>query len=394
MSSVLAGIRVLDCGRYIAGPYCAALLGDLGADVIRVEHPRGGEDRGVLPVTPAGDGALYLQMGRNKRSLTLDLTRPEGRAVLHKLVARTDVVVANLPPAALTALGLDDASLRAARPDIILTTVSAFGSGGPFSERVGFDGVGQAMSGAMHMTGYPDEPMRAAVPYVDFTTALHAAVGTLAALLERRESGQGQHVASSLLGSALTVNNALLIEQALLQRNRVATGNRGQAAAPADVFRTRDGWIIVQTVGQPMFRRWAALMGEPQWLEDPRFRDDLARGEHGAAISERMAAWCAGRGSEQCLAELEAARIPAGPVLAPQQVLEHPHHRAADFFAPLAQPGTPAPAPVARPPIALSRNPVTLRSAAPALGEHTDAILAELGYDAPAVAALRAQGVV
>jgi crotonobetainyl-CoA:carnitine CoA-transferase CaiB-like acyl-CoA transferase len=394
MAAILAGTRVLDCGRYIAGPYCATLLGELGAEVIRIERREGGEDRWVLPVVPSGDGALYLQLGRGKRGMTLDFASAPGRAVLERLVRTADVVVANLPPPALAAMGLDYDTLRGIRPDVILTTVSAFGSGGPWSERVGFDGIGQAMSGAMHLTGHPDEPTRAAVPYVDFTTALHAALGTLAALLERRETGQGQQVSSSLLGSALTVNNGLLIEQALLQRDRVATGNRGQTAAPADVFRTRDGWIIVQTVGQPMFHRWARLMGEEHWLHDPRFADDRTRGDHGEVVSERMARWCAERTNGQALAELEAARIPAGPVLNNREALEHPHTRAAGLLRPVDFPGAPAPLPVARTPLTLSAHAPAEPQRAPRLGEHTDAILAELGYSAAEIAELHAAGAV
>ena len=394
MLDPLRGIRVLDFGRFIAGPFCAALLADLGADVIRVEKVRGGEDRFLMPVTDAGDGAFYLQVNRGKRGMTLNPRAPEGKHVLQRLVAAADVVVANLPDAALKALGLDYDALTAVKPDVILTSVSAFGTGGPSSHRLGFDGIGQAMSGIMYLSGRPGEPTKAYCPYVDFTTALVATVGTLAALLVRRDTGQGQQVRASLLASALTIANGMLMEQAMLRPDRVATGNRSQTQGPSDAFRTRDGWVLVQCIGQPLFRRWTELIGEPHWLDDPRFADDRSRGDHGAVISERMAAWCGERITGEALAALDAARIPAGPVLSPQQVLDDAHVRAIGFLRSVASPGSDVEAPVAETPFTLSAAPAGIRGRAPVLGEHTDAILAGLGYSAPAIAALHERGVI
>ena len=185
MGGVLEGVRVLDFGRYIAGPYCATLLAEFGAEVIRVEKRDGSEDRFVAPVGEGGEGALFLQINRNKKCITLDPMKPEGQEVMRRLVTTADVVVANLPPQTLRAMKLDYESLKAIKPDIILTTATAFGGPGPWSDRVGFDGVGQVMSGSVYMTGAGDPPYRAAVNWVDFGTALHCAFGTLAALIER-----------------------------------------------------------------------------------------------------------------------------------------------------------------------------------------------------------------
>lgn len=394
MGGVLEGIRVLDFGRYIAGPYCACLLGDLGADVIRVEKRSGSEDRWTSPVAEGGEGSLFMQVNRNKRGITLGVGSDAGREVVRRLVERADVVVANLPPQTLEAMGLDYPTLRRTKPDIILTTVSAYGHGGPWSHRVGFDGVAQAMSGAMYLTGHVDEPMRLYYPWVDFQTATLCALGTVAALMERARTGCGQQVEGSLLASALTVANGTLIEQAVIQADRVATGNRGQIAAPSDCFRTKDGWVLVIAIGQPLFERWAALMGEEHWLEDPRFRDDISRGEHGEVISQRMARWCAERTTAECLAELDAARLPAGPVLSPQEALDHEHVRAMRYMLAVDYPGLPRPAPVADTPVRLSATPGGIRHRAPVLGEHTDEVLGELGYAPETVAALRQAGVV
>jgi crotonobetainyl-CoA:carnitine CoA-transferase CaiB-like acyl-CoA transferase len=397
VSGVLDGIRVLDFGRFIAGPFCAALLGDLGAEVIRIERLGGGEDRPFIPVGagPEGGGAMFLAMNRNKRGMTLDPAAPKGREIVRKLVATADVVVANLPPAVLRSLALDLDSLRATKPDIILTTVTGFGAGGPLSNKHGFDGIGQAMSGAVYLSGSPEQPIALKVPWVDFGTACLSAYGTLAALLERGKSGRGQKVEGALLRTAIAFANSLLIEQGLTGVNRVATENRGFNSAPADYFRTKDGgWIVATVIGEPMFRRWCRMIGEEDWLTDPRFADDQARGDHGEVISERMSRWCAERSCEEAVVELEKASIVAGRVYSPQQALNDEHIRAAHLLEERDYPGLAGTVPLAPTPIELSETPGTYRRPAPLLGEHTDEILASLGYSAGEIAGMRADKVV
>lgn len=394
MSEVLKGVKVLDFGRYIAGPFCGTLLGDLGADVIRIEKVDGSEDRFLSPITEDGDGALFMQLARNKRSLTLNPMKPEGREVVKRLVATADVVVANLPPDTLEAMGLDYNSLRAIKPDIILTMISAFGRGGPYSNRVGFDGLGQAMSGNMYMSGTTEQPVKAYAPFIDFGTASLAAFGTMSALFERQKTGRGQIVEGSLFNTALTMMNGTVIEQAAIKANRLATLNRSQTSAPADTFKTKDGWVLVQTVGGPLFKRWTDLMGEDHWLDDDRFKTDISRGDNGEIISERLASWCAERTNEEVLAEMEKVRIPAGPILSPQQVLEDPHIAAKGLFESVEYPGLDTPAPLMKTPVELSETPGEIRSRAPRLGENTDEIMKELGYDQEQIIDLRNKRVI
>ena len=380
MSEILEGVKVLDFGRYIAGPFCGALLADYGAEVIRIERVNGSEDRFVTPVTEDGQGAMFLQLNRNKLGLTLNPTKDKGKEIIKKLVERSDIVIANLPEQTLKSMSLDYERLKVINPGIILTSNTAFGTSGPYAERVGFDGVAQAMSGAMDMTGDPDQPTKAYAPYVDFCSASLAAFGTVLAYLEKLKTGRGQRVQTSLLQTALTTTNNLLIEQELLDINRIASMNRAQTSGPSDTFQTKDGWILVQTVGQPLFERWVNLMGEEAWLDDERFKDDLSRGDNGHLISERMSEWCAERTSKEAIDELEKSRIPVGEVLRAQETLKERHIVEKGSFVKLSYPTLKEEYSVVGPAIELSENPGKIKHRSPELGEHNQQILMELGY--------------
>ncbi|MSP41862.1 MAG: CoA transferase [Alphaproteobacteria bacterium] len=393
MTGVLEGIRVLDFGRYIAGPFCSALLGDMGADVIRIERPGGGEDRVVSPVTDDGISAGFFQLNRNKRSLTLNPTSKEGREIVKKLVATADVVVANLPPQSLFSMGLDLESLHAINPRVILTTGSAYGRGGPYSDRVGFDGIGQVMSGNTYMSGADEEhPGKSLFPYVDYGTATNCAMGTLAALMARERTGKGQMVEGSLLRTALTIANGCLIEEDMLELDRKPQGNRGYSSAPSDIFRAKDGFILAQVVSDTLFKRWTTLIGEPDWPADPRFKDDTVRGINSKIISDRMNKWCASYTCEEATTLLAEAKIPSGRVNSPRQALNDPHIQT--MFIKQDYPTLKKPAQVVGPPTLLSDTPLEFRRRAPTVGEHTDEILLGLGYTQGGIAELRANNII
>ncbi len=381
MTKALAGIRVLDFGRYIAGPYCATLLADMGAEVIRIERREGGEDRTLIPISDNGDGALFVGLNRNKKGITLDPAHPLSGEIKRRLIATSDVVIANLPLNVLRKLNLHYEALKSIKPDIILTMISAFGSTGPYANRVGFDSVVQAMSGAMSLTGFPDVPVRSAASFEDYGTALHAAFGTMIALYERERTGQGQLVEGSLLATGMMIMHALISERSVTGIVREQRGNAAFHAAPSDAYQTKDGWIMVQIVGAPMFNAWAKLIGRADFIEDEKFKDDLARGDNFQIITEAMKAWCAQHTNSEAIALLESARIPCGPVNDVAQALNDPQVEARNLIKFMDYPGSKNPVPIPETPVRLSATPGEVKHRAPLLGEHTNEVLLDLGFD-------------
>jgi len=389
MNRVLQGIRVLDFSRYVAGPYCATLLGYLGAEVVRVERPGGGDDRKIAPLSEDGTGAVFLQTGSNKKSVCLRLGAEGSEQITRRLIESADIIVTNFPPPAQQKLGFDYVSLKDIKQDIILANVNAWGSTGPMANHGGFDGVAQAMSGSMVMTGNGGEPVKAAAPYADYSSAVLLAFGVMAALRERDQSGQGQEVSASLLGTALSVFNSHLVEQSALGIDRVGTGNRVQTSAPSDVFATLDGYVLVHCPGDGIFKRWTKLIGKPEWLDDPRFATDQLRGDHRDELCEPMAEWCLQHSSEEALAELAKFGVPAGPILTLREALQHPQVEALGALTEVNYPGAPS-AMVVDLPLQFSHSDCGIETRPPLVGEHTDACLAELGFSDAEITAFRA----
>lgn len=391
---ILSGIRVLDFGRYIAGPSCAVMLADLGAEVIRIEKLRGSEDRYVQPVTDGDEGTLFLHLNRNKHGLTLNPLKPEGREIVAKLVASSDVVVVNLPEEGLVQMGLDYPNLVKYKPDIILASISAFGSKGPYASRTGFDAIAQAMSGASMLTGEVGNPTKSYASWVDYVTSSHAAFGVMAALRHRDQTGEGQVVSTNLLHSALTVMHSTTMEEALANVGRQASGNRVQLGGPSDMFNTKDGKIVLSVFGDPLFKRWATLMDEEHWLSDPRFTTDNDRGVNGALLSQRTQRWARQFTTAEALALLEQAKIPAGPVLSAADILTDEYVGVTDTMVLQEYPGLDKPVPMLAPPVTFSKSETPLRMPPPSLGEHTNDILHWLGYSDADIQSMIENGVV
>ena len=386
---LLSKIRVIDFGRYIAGPYCGMMLADFGADVIRIDRRGGSEDRYLGPVAETGEGGMFLSINRNKRSVTLSPSKPGGKELIRRLVESADVVIANLPLVVMQKMGIDYDSLKAVKADIILTMISTFGPDGPYAERVGFDAVAQAMSGAAALTGFPDNPVRALVPFEDYGTALHAAFGTMAAIYHRDKSGEGQLVDASLLATGVTFMTAFLAERHVTGIKRERIGNAAYWASPSNVYKTKDGWVVIACNGNPMFARWAKAVGREDLISHELTQTDLSRGDHHELIDQAMAPWCKERTMQQVIDELEKARVPAGPLYQLEDTLNDPQVKARGLLEYHPYPGAPKDVPLAAPPVRLSETPASIRARAPQPGEHCDEVLAELGYSSDEIAQLR-----
>ncbi len=389
---LLSGIKVVDFGRYVAGPWCAQLLLGMGAEVLRVERPGGGEDRFLFPLTD-NMGAYLLHCNRGKRCMTLNPTKPAGRTIVTKLVEGADVIVANMPDDALASMGLDWETVHATNPRAILATASTFGTTGPYAGRVGFDGIGQVMSGSAYLSGRPGDPMKSFTPWVDYNTASNLAMGVAGALVKRSVTGLGVRVEASLLGTALAAMGHVICEEAVTDIGRVASANRHPAAGPSDIVPTSDGRIIVQVVGNPIFARFAKAIGRPELIDDPLFASDELRGQHGAAISAIAAQWCSARTTAQALEELAAHSVPAGPVLSPREVLADAHIRS-ELMETAAVDGVPAGVPVVAFPLRISDGSGQFGTQTASVGEHTNDVLRSLGYTDNAITELRDQRIV
>ena len=391
-SSALDHIRVLDLTRVRSGPTCVRQLADWGADCIKIEMPSSLEADGALGAGRATSD--FQNLHRNKRSCTLNLKDPDGKAVFLKLVETADVVVENFRPDVKDRLGIDYESLAAANPRIILASISGFGQDGPYSKRPGFDQIAQGMGGLQSITGEPGRgPMRVGIPVADLTAGHFAAQGILIALIEREKSGRGQWLHTSLLQAQI----AMLDFQAArwLMAGEVApqVGNDHPTSMPTGLFRTSDGAINIAVSGKVTWERFCHAAGKSEWIEDPRFVDGKARLENRAALNEAIQAVIEARTSDEWVEEMNSAGVPCGPVYTIDQVFADPQVQHLGMAAEIDTLPFGATRMVAQP-IRMTRTPTAMITHPPDRGEHTDEVLAEAGYDAAAIADLRARNVV
>ncbi|RKP57745.1 CaiB/BaiF CoA transferase family protein [Pararobbsia silviterrae] len=388
----LAGLKVLDLSRFIAGPYCAMLLGDLGADVIKVETPGKGENTRSFDPQVGGESLYTIVFNRNKRGMTLNFRSPEGQAVLRELIAKADIVIENFVPGTLEKMGCGWDAMHALNPRLIMTRISGFKSTGPYAHRPCFDVIAQAMSGLMDLTGHPDGPPTAAGTFVvDYSTAMYATIGTLAALQHRERTGEGQLVEATLLSSALSMLVTAIPDQLLSGHTTTRNGTRDRFNAPGNTFKTADGaWILLLAVGDDKFNALAACMDRDDLLEDPNFSTNAQRMRHVPEIEAIVQDWVGRYTVEQILPKLEASGIPSAKVATIADVVQDRNVIESELIVQLDQKG--GQVPVQGFAIDMNATPPAIRHPAPSVGEHTDEVLREwLGMRADVADALRAK---
>jgi len=391
----LDGVVVLDCTQVMAGPFCSLLLADMGADVIKVEKPDGGDDnRRMGPPFINGQAVAFMAINRNKRGLALNLRAEEGRNVFKRLVERADVIVENFRPGTMERLGLGYQELRKIKPSLVYCSISGFGQTGPYRERGCFDLVAQGMSGLMSVTGMPDgPPVKVGVPITDLTAGMYGAYGILSAYIHRLRTGEGQLVDTSLLEAGIAYT---FWESSVYFATGEVPGPLGSAhrmSAPYQAFRTKDGYINIGGATQPTWERLCCAIGREELVADPRFATSGDRKHREKELAALLGETFCQETTGHWVEVLEAAGVPSGPINDLRQVYSDPHVQAREMLVELEDPdlGTLKNIGI---PVKLSLTPGRIRRRAPNLGEHTREVLLQAGYSDQDVARLRQAGVV
>ncbi|WP_031298872.1 CaiB/BaiF CoA transferase family protein [Sphingobium lactosutens] len=386
----LSHLRVLDLSRVRAGPTCVKFFGDFGADVIKIERTDGGGD-------PMGDNRLssdYVNAQRNKRGITLDLKRPEGVAVLKRLVETADILVENFRPDVKTKLGIDYDSLSAVNPRLIYTSVSAFGETGPYRTRPGFDLIAQGMGGLMWLTGYENQgPLRVGMSPADMSAGIFAAMGTFIALAERERSGRGQWVQTNLLSSQIMMLDYQAMAWLMDKRIPQQRGNDHPQIVPTGVYESSDGYFTLSTVGNDSYHRLCRAIGAPELIDDARFTDARLREQNRDAMNAAINDATRAKTAAEWVDILNAAGVPAGPIYKLDEMFEDPQVQETGIATKLDHPVL-GEIEILGQPITLSRTPASFRNAPPELGQHTEEVLAAAGYDSDEIARLRRENII
>ncbi len=389
----LTGIRVLDLTRVLSGPFCTALLGDLGADVIKVEAPEGDSIRGQGAIKDGLSG-YFAQFNRNKRSLRLDLRKAEGKEILARLIAQSDVLVENFRPGVLDRMGFPAARLKELRPSLVSCAINGFGSTGPYRDRPAFDFIAQALSGFMSVNGRDgDPPLRSGLPISDLIAGLYAALSIVASVQRARATGQGQQTEVSLTNGMVSMLSYIATNYFASGIVPSRSGNDHPIAAPYGLYPTRDGEIAIAPPDDVFFGRLADVLGLPGLKADPLYATQIARVANRARINAIVGGKFATESTQYWVETLNAAGVPCGPVNTVEQVFQDPQVLAQEMVMEVEHPGHGLVRMLGFP-MKLSETPCQVRRPAPGLGEHSDEILASVGYDDAARAALRGAGVV
>ena len=395
MSKPLTGIRVLEMGQLIAGPFAAKMLGEFGAEVIKIEPPGRGDPLRNWRLVHEGTSVWWQVQSRNKRSITLDLRDPGIQALVRRLAGEVDVVIENFKPGTLEGWGLGWEDLRRVNPRLVMLRVSGYGQTGPYRDRPGFGLVAEAMGGLRHLSGEPGRPpVRVGVSIGDSLAALHGVIGVLLALRARDRDGEGQVVDVALYESVFNMMESLLPEYSVFGEIRQPAGSSLPGIAPSNAYLCKDGkYVLIAGNGDSIFKRLMRVIGRPDMADDPALGDNVGRVAQVARIDEAIGRWTAAHDLEAVLAALNEGGVPAGRIYDIADIAADPHYRARDMILQDALPdGTPCEVPGIVP--KLSATPGGIDSPAPALGQHTDEVLESLGVDAAARRAWRDRGLI
>ena len=391
----LSGLLVLDLTRILSGPFATMTLADLGADVVKVEQPGAGDDtRAWGPPSQGGEAAYFLSINRNKRSLAVDLKSPEGRAAVWKLALKADVLVENFRPGTAARLGFGFEEVSAANPGLVYASISGFGQTGPDAGRAGYDAIAQARSGIMSVTGEADGPtVRVGVSSADLTAGMWATIGILAALHEKQRTGRGQWVDISLLDGSVAwltyVSSGYFASGKIPQRY----GSAHPTIAPYQAFASSDGYVMVAVGNDGLWRRYAGAIGRPELADDDRFTTNAERVRHRDVLIPLLAHIMATRTTKDWVDALNSAGVPVGPIQTVDEALADPQVLARGMVAEVQHP-TAGALNLVNCPIHLTRTPAQVRTPPPLLGQHTDEVLSELGFDDATIASMHAAGTV
>jgi formyl-CoA transferase len=391
----LKGVRVVEMGQLIAGPFAGKTLGEFGADVIKIEAPGSGDPLRNWRMIKDGTSVWWQVQSRNKRSVALDLRSSEGQDIARKLIAEADVLIENFRPGTLESWGMDWGTLSALNPGLIMLRISGYGQTGPYRDLPGFGAIGEAMGGLRHLTGEPGRvPVRCGISIGDTLAALHGTIGVLTALYHRKvNGGQGQVIDVALHEAVFNVMESLVPEYSAFGAVREAAGSALPGIAPSNAYRCSDGYVLVAGNGDSIFKRLMAAIGRPDLGEAPDLAGNAGRVARVAELDAAIEAWTAARSVAEVLAILGDARVPAGKVYTARDIAEDPHYRARDMIlTQQTRDGDALEVPGIVP--KLMGTPGAIRSAAPRLGEDTDAVLREIGLTDEQIAALRERKVV
>ena len=393
--AALAGVRVVEMGQLIAGPFCGKTLGEFGADVIKIEAPEAGDPLRNWRLIKDGTSVWWQVQSRNKRSVALDLRQKEGQAIARQLIAEADVLVENFRPGTLEGWGMSPQELHQLNPGLVMLRISGYGQTGPYRDLPGFGAIGEAMGGLRHLTGEPGRvPVRVGVSIGDTLAALHGTIGVLTALYHRKvNGGQGQVIDVALHEAVFNVMESLIPENSAFGVVREAAGSALPGIAPSNAYPCQDGWVLVAGNGDSIFKRLMDTIGRPDLGAAPDLADNAGRVARVEEIDTAIGAWSAQRTVQQVLDALGNARVPAGKVYTAKDIAEDPHYRARDMLlSQTTRDGFTVQVPGIVP--KLSATPGTIRSSAPHLGDDTDAVLAEAGLSDEQIALLRSKGVI